>query len=105
MTISDKDYFDSRFAAMDAHLAETRQMMQTLIDARFTELRAELHKTIAATVKWCAGIVATGLLLYTTLLAFLMNNAVPRAAPAPVQYIAVPLGVPALPPAAPAPVK
>jgi hypothetical protein len=41
-------------------------------------------------VKWCAGIVATGLLLYTTMLAFLMNNAVPRTAPAPAVAQAAP---------------
>lgn len=82
MTSSDKEYFDSRFNALAAKVNrvadETRTALEAKIDSRFNELRAELHKTTADTVKWCAGIVATALLLYTTIVAFLMNNAVPR---------------------------
>lgn len=86
MTTSDKDHFDARFNAMDGKIDETRSAVEAKIDSRFNELRAELHKTTADTVKWSAGIVATALLLYTTIVAFLMNNAVPRTphtAPAP----------------------
>jgi hypothetical protein len=81
MTTSDKEYFDARFKYSEDKIAETRAALEARIDMRFNELRAELHQTIANTVKWCAGIVATGLLLYTTMLAFLMNNSVPRTAP------------------------
>jgi hypothetical protein len=91
MTTSDQDYFDARFNGLDkkvdSALGETRTALETKIDSRFNELRAELHKTAADTVKWCAGIIATALLLYTTLVAFLINNAMPRASqatPAPV---------------------
>jgi len=92
MTTSDKEYFDARFNGLDnkvdSTVGESRMALEAKIDSRFNELRAELHKTTADTVKWCAGIVATALLLYTTLVAFLMNNAMPRApqataAPAP----------------------
>ncbi|WP_431477198.1 hypothetical protein [Massilia eburnea] len=92
MTTSDKEYFEARFNGLDkkvdSAVGETRAALEAKIDSRFNELRAELHKTTADTVKWCAGIVATALLLYTTLVAFLMNNAMPRAtqttaAPAP----------------------
>jgi hypothetical protein len=64
---------------VDRVAGETRAALEAKIDSRFNELRAELHKTTADTVKWCAGIVATALLLYTTIVAFLMNNAIPRA--------------------------
>jgi hypothetical protein len=92
MTTSDKEYFDARFNGLDSKVdstvGETRLALEAKIDSRFNELCAELHKTTADTVKWCAGVVATALLLYTTLVAFLMNNAMPRApqataAPAP----------------------
>jgi hypothetical protein len=83
MTTIDKEYLDAR-------LGDVRSAVEGKIDARFNELRAELHQTIATSVKWCAGIVATGLLLYTTMLAFLMNNAVPRTAPAPAVAQAAP---------------
>lgn len=85
MTTEDKDYLDSRFATFDSKFTAFDAKLDALkqyIDVRFNELRAELHQTTATTVKWCAGIVATGLLLYTTMLAFLMNNAVPRNVPA-----------------------
>jgi len=92
ITTSDKEYFDARFNGLDSKVdstvGETRLALEAKIDSRFNELRSELHKTTADTVKWCAGIVATALLLYTTLVAFLMNNAMPHApqataAPAP----------------------
>jgi hypothetical protein len=92
MTTSDKEYFDARFNGLDKEVdsavSKTRTALEAKIDSRFDELRAELHKTTADTVKWCAGIVATALLLYTTLVAFLMNNAMLHAtqatvAPAP----------------------
>lgn len=99
MTTSDKEYFDARFNGLDnkvdSTVGETRMALGAKIDSRFNELRAELHKTTADTVKWCAGIVATALLLYTTLVAFLMNNAMPRttqapAAPAPTVIVVPP---------------
>ena len=68
MTTIDKEYLDAR-------LSDVRSAVEGKIGARFNALRAELHQTIAASVKWCAGIAATGPLRYTTMLAFLMNNA------------------------------
>ncbi|KQV59508.1 MULTISPECIES: hypothetical protein [unclassified Duganella] len=102
MTTSDKEYFDARFNGLDnkvdSTVGETRMALEAKIDSRFNELRAELHKTTADTVKWCAGIVATALLLYTTLVAFLMNNALPRSAQATAAPAPTVIVVPQTPP-------
>lgn len=71
MTTSDREYFDARFA-----------QLETLIQKSVAEGKAELHATIVSTVKWCASIAATTVLIFTTVVAFLMNNAVPHAPPA-----------------------
>lgn len=68
MTTSDREYFDARFA-----------QLETLIQKSVAEGKAELHATIVSTVKWCASIAAATVLIFTTVVAFLMNNAVPHA--------------------------
>jgi hypothetical protein len=72
MTTSDKEYFDARFDAVNAH-----------IDRRIQELKAELHQTIAQTIKWSAAMAASTLMIFVTIVAFLMNNAAPRTIPSP----------------------
>ena len=64
MTTSDREYFDARFA-----------QLETLIQKSVADGKAELHATIVSTVKWCASIAATTVLIFTTVVAFLMNNA------------------------------
>jgi len=71
MTTSDREYFDARFA-----------QLETLIQKSVADGKAELHATIVSTVKWCASIAATTVLIFTTVVAFLMNNAVPHTPPA-----------------------
>jgi len=70
MTTSDREYFDARFA-----------QLETLIQKSVADGKAELHATIVSTVKWCASIAATTVLIFTTVVAFLMNNAVPHTPP------------------------
>ena len=67
MTTSDREYFDARFAQIDAQIREAK-----------AEVKAELHSALVSTVKWCASIAATTILIYTTIVAFLMNNAYPH---------------------------
>lgn len=69
MTTSDREYFDARFAQLDAKISEAK-----------SDVKAELQAALVSTVKWCASIAATTILIFTTIVAFLMNNAVPRAA-------------------------
>lgn len=98
MTISDKEHFDARIDELKATLVA---QIDTRANEVKAELKAELHSTIVSTVKWCASIAATTVLVFTTIVAFLMNNAIPRAptaasaAPAPT-VIVVPQ-MPALP--------
>ncbi|WP_395407724.1 hypothetical protein ACHMW6_14140 [Pseudoduganella sp. UC29_106] len=92
MTTSDKEYFDGKLDSMkqsfDASLDAMKQSfdarfdaMNAHIDQRTQELKAELHQTIGQTVKWSAAIAASTLMIFVTIIAFLMNNAVPRTAP------------------------
>jgi len=91
MTTSDREYFDARFA-----------QLETLIQKSVADGKAELHATIVSTVKWCASIAATTVLIFTTVVAFLMNNAThaPPTATMPAPTVIV---VPQLPAATIAP--
>jgi hypothetical protein len=102
MTTTDREYFDTRFDGMKEYV-DTRldgmkgyvdgrfDEMKGLIDVRFAELKAELHQTISQTVKWAAGIASATLVLFVTLVAFVMNNSVPRSAPAAAQASQAPI--------------
>lgn len=75
MTTSDREYFDARFAQLET-------LIQKSVAEVKAEFKVELHTTIVSTVKWCASIAATTVLVFTTVVAFLMNNAIPHAPPA-----------------------
>lgn len=94
MTTCDREYFDARFAQLETLI------QKSVADVK-AEVRSELHTIIVSTVKWCASIAATTVLVFTTVVAFLMNNAVPRvpqapAAPAPTVIVVppIPAGLP-----------
>ena len=74
MTTSDREYFDARFAQLET-------LIQKSVAEVKAEFKVELHTTIVSTVKWCASIAATTVLVFTTVVAFLMNNAIPHAPP------------------------
>lgn len=93
---SDRDYFEARFATITAQFGE----MRAYIDTRITEVKSELHQTTTQTIKWVAAIASATLALFVTLVAFVMNNAVPRAVPAaPAQAAPAPIVI-VIPPAA-----
>ena len=94
MTTADHEYFEARFNGMREYIDARFQSERQYSDARFAELKAELHQTISQTIKWSAGIASATLALFVTLVAFVMNNAVPPKAPA----------APASPLASPAPI-
>lgn len=79
MTAVDKEYVDAKFDSL-------RQYIDTRVAHGVQELKTELHQTIAQTVKWSAAIAASTLMIFVTVVAFLMNNAVPR--PLPMQQVA-----------------
>ncbi|NVD97385.1 MULTISPECIES: hypothetical protein [unclassified Massilia] len=76
MTISDKEYFDAKFEAVDAKLVA----IDAKFDAKFDQQRAELHAMIAQTVKWVAAVSASSLVIFITVIAFLFNVTTPKAA-------------------------
>jgi hypothetical protein len=100
MTTADHEYFDARFEGMREYIDARFQSERQYSDARFAELKAELHQTIAQTVKWSAGIASATLALFVTLVAFVMNNAVPRTVPAATAQAAPAPIVIVIPPAA-----
>lgn len=67
MTTSDREYFDARFAQIDVQINQAK-----------AEVKAELQAALVSTVKWCASIAATTILIFTTIVAFLMTNSIPR---------------------------
>lgn len=76
-------------AKVDVNSAETRgkvdsQYVELIanMDRRFAELKAEIHKANDATIKWMAGIIISSVLLGAAVMTFVLNNAVPKAAPA-----------------------
>lgn len=75
MTISDKEYFDAKFEAVDAKLVA----IDAKFDAQFDQQRAELHAMIAQTVKWVAAVSASSLVIFITVIAFLFNVTTPKA--------------------------
>ncbi|MGO4377582.1 hypothetical protein [Pseudoduganella sp. RAF53_2] len=79
MTAVDKEYVDAKFDSL-------KQYIDTRVAHGVQELKTELHQTIAQTVKWSAAIAASTLMIFVTVVVFLMNNAVPR--PLPVQQAA-----------------
>ncbi|MBB3118138.1 hypothetical protein [Pseudoduganella violacea] len=76
MTISDKEYFDARSETVDTKLLA----IDAKFDAKFDQQRAELHALIAQTIKWVAAVSASGLVIFTTVIAFLFNVTTPKAA-------------------------
>jgi hypothetical protein len=74
---TDREYFEARFSTITAQFSE----MRLYIDTRIAEVKSELHQTTTQTIKWVAAIASATVALFVTLVAFLMNNAVPRSAP------------------------
>lgn len=123
---SDKDYIDvkieavragmdGRFDAFEANVNGRFAELNAKIDKSFAELNAKIDKSVAdlrkdiaefsaRMVQWMVGIFLASMAIFITLMTFVLNNAVPKAAPAtpPVIIQLSPQGLAIPPPAAPA---
>lgn len=86
---SDKDYIDAKVEAMHTLLDERLGAFQAVmdgrfaqVDARFAELRAEMAHNTAQLIKWMVGVWTGGIVLFIIVIAFVLNNAIPKAPPA-----------------------
>ena len=73
---------DSRFAAMQASMDSRFAAMQASMDSRFAEMRADMARNTEQIIKWMAGVWIGGILLFITVMTFVLNNAIPKAPPA-----------------------
>lgn len=81
---------DARLAAAESRVEVRLVSIESKMDVQFTALKAEIHQVKAdvdrgnaETIKWVAGIVISAMALGLTVMTFVLNNAVPRAAAAP----------------------
>ena len=95
------------YAKIDTVAAQLNARIDT-IDAKIDKLGAELRKELADVsarmVQWMVGIFLASMAIFITLMTFVLNNAVPKAAPVtpPVIIQLSPQGVTFPVPAAPA---
>jgi len=61
-------------------------------------LRSELHKAVSDLIKWIVGTLFVAVALCVTLMTFVLNNATPKANPAPMAPIIIQMPGPAQPP-------
>ncbi|NIJ86967.1 hypothetical protein FHY35_004017 [Xanthomonas arboricola] len=91
---------------MDARVAKLEAIVPTLATKADVEgLRADFHKGTNELIKWVVGTSFLGIALFVTIMTFVLNNAIPKAAVQPPQQQApIIIQVPGPPPAAaPAP--
>lgn len=101
------DEINARFEAADARVETRLAAIELKMDVQFAELKSEIHRGNADTIKWVAGIVVSVMALGLTIMTFVLNNAVPKApvlsgAPAtPIVIYTQPQPAGTLPPAGP----
>lgn len=101
---SDKDYIDAKVETMrtllderlggfrevmDERLSAFQIMMNGKFEAQTALLRAEMAQNTAQLIKWMVGVWIGGIVLFITVMAFVLNNAIPKAQP--VQPAATPV--------------
>nr|WP_315215007.1 hypothetical protein [uncultured Duganella sp.] len=112
---SDKDYIDVKIEAVRAGMDGRLDAFEANVNGRFAELNAKIDKSVAELrkdiaefsarmVQWMVGIFLASMAIFITLITFVLNNAVPKTAPAtpPVIIQLSPQGLAIPPPAAPA---
>lgn len=100
-----KELLDARLETIGTDMGGRIVTLEARIDAKFAELRTDMHRGFADMTKW---IVATALgvgALSITITTFVMNNAVPKlpASPAPIVVYGASAPVSAPPVTAPPP--
>jgi len=101
---ADKDYIDAKVETMhtllderlggfrevmDQRLSALQIMMNGKFDAQTALLRAEMAQNTAQLIKWMVGVWIGGIVLFITVMAFVLSNAIPKAQP--VQPAATPV--------------
>lgn len=67
---------------MESRVAKLEVIIPTLATrADAAELRADFHKGVNDLIKWIVGTAFVGIALFITIMAFVLNNAVPKSAP------------------------
>lgn len=92
---------------MEARVAKLEAIIPTLATkADVADLRSDFHKSTNDLIKWIVGTAFVGIALFITIMAFVLNNAVPKASTAgPVQPAPIVIQVPAPPPPAQLPIE
>jgi len=87
---------------MEKRIADLEAVIPSLATKLdLADLRAEMHKGFNDQIKWIVGTGLGGIVLFATIMTFVLNNAVPKSPPAPQPApvtIQAPQAAPALPP-------
>ena len=89
---------EHRVTALETRLDTVLPTLATKAD--LAELRTEMHKGFSEIVKWVVGTGVASFAAFIVVITFVLNNAVPKSAPAVSQPIII--NVPAAQPIAPA---
>jgi roadblock/LC7 domain-containing protein len=73
---------DGRFAEFHAYMDGRFAEMHAEMDKRFAEMRAEMAHNTAQIIKWMVGVWIGGIVLFITVITFVLNNAIPKVPPA-----------------------
>jgi len=68
-------------AVLDERLNAFQVMMNGKFEAQTALLRAEMAQNTAQLIKWMVGVWIGGIVLFITVMAFVLNNAIPKAPP------------------------
>ena len=90
---SDKDYIDAKIESVRAGMDGRLDAFEANVNGRFAELNAKIDKlgadlrkeiaeSSARMVQWMVGIFLASMAIFITVMTFVLNNAVPKAAPA-----------------------
>lgn len=102
----DNGGMEARVLKLEDFAVETRDRLtriETKLDATATksdlaDLKSEMHKGFSDMLKWIVGTGFVGMAAMVTVMAFVLNNAVPKAAPQ--SQVPIIINVPAAAPAA-----
>ena len=95
---------DKSVAELNAKIDRSVAELNAKIDKSVADLRKDIAELSARMVQWMVGIFLASMAIFITVMTFVLNNAVPKAAPAtpPVIIQLSPQGLAIPPPAAPA---
>lgn len=95
----DRDGGGPHDGGMETRVAKLEAVIPTLATkADMAELRSDFHKSTNELIKWIVGTAFVGIALFITIMAFVLNNAVPKVATPSGQPAPIVIQVPAPPP-------